>query len=447
MKSSIGLSLAWGSLPGTIHILHLTILVWLCEANRRINTMSPSETRTSKEKHLDMGCLQDELLRARKSPLVGFLGKALSSVDVSFHFKTSRGRTCCLLIWRKHKYWSNPWWYDLSFSNLPTRASWLLLRLCSSWRHNISSNQVASQVSISKNAQPHGLQCTNTYVHQKWAAIQPRRLPYVSLVLGRHARSTVVSSAGKSAHSNGLRDLLKPMRLFHPPNTSLLFIRHKMMGNLCTGHCSLPVRTTTGLCIRSREMQSIGGTYLRPSLSIFLNIYHLASVTEEQEELVRQVAEQEPPPQAANRQSVTENCQGWTVRVITKLVEMGIVPTAKLEMARSMVEPIWERCILSSVYHVTWTWRGRYCYSLSLAFKRRARERCCCCFSVITFCIQCPGPPTISFNMFHVNMARWYDTRVLNQIAKLISLSLYSVSQFNHSPVLGLVDNCRFRLC
>ncbi|KAJ5790559.1 uncharacterized protein N7518_007570 [Penicillium psychrosexuale] len=72
----------------------------------------------------------------------------------------------------------------------------------------------------------------------------------------------------------------------------------------------------------------------------FLNIYHLASVTEEQEELVRQVAEQEPPPQAANRQSVTENSQGWTVRIITKLVEMGIVPTAKLEMARSMVEPI-----------------------------------------------------------------------------------------------------------
>lgn len=43
--------------------------------------MSPSETRTSKEKHLDMGCLQDELLRAHKSLLVSFLGKALSSAD------------------------------------------------------------------------------------------------------------------------------------------------------------------------------------------------------------------------------------------------------------------------------------------------------------------------------------------------------------------------------
>ncbi|RJE24594.1 hypothetical protein PHISCL_03072 [Aspergillus sclerotialis] len=72
----------------------------------------------------------------------------------------------------------------------------------------------------------------------------------------------------------------------------------------------------------------------------FLNIYHLALLTEQQDMVVRQVAEQEPSPQAANRQLVTENCQGWTLRVIARLVEMGIVPTAKLQMARSMLQPV-----------------------------------------------------------------------------------------------------------
>lgn len=72
----------------------------------------------------------------------------------------------------------------------------------------------------------------------------------------------------------------------------------------------------------------------------FLNIYHLAVVTEQQDMVVRQVAERETPPRAANRQSVRENCQGWTLRVIAKLVEMGIVPIAKLQMARSMLQPV-----------------------------------------------------------------------------------------------------------
>ena len=72
----------------------------------------------------------------------------------------------------------------------------------------------------------------------------------------------------------------------------------------------------------------------------FANIYHLAIVTEQQGAIVRQVAEQELPPRAPNRQSVTENCQGWAVRVIAKLVELGIVPAAKLEMARSLQQPV-----------------------------------------------------------------------------------------------------------
>lgn len=72
----------------------------------------------------------------------------------------------------------------------------------------------------------------------------------------------------------------------------------------------------------------------------FSNLYQLAVVTEQQAMVVKQVAYSEPPPRAPNRQSVRENCQGWTVRVIAKLVEKGIVPSAKLQMARSMMQPI-----------------------------------------------------------------------------------------------------------
>lgn len=78
----------------------------------------------------------------------------------------------------------------------------------------------------------------------------------------------------------------------------------------------------------------------RTNSESFLNLYQLAVVTEQQAMVVKQVADGEPPPRAANRQSVMENCQGWAVRVIAKLVERGIVPTAKLQMARSMMQPV-----------------------------------------------------------------------------------------------------------
>lgn len=64
----------------------------------------------------------------------------------------------------------------------------------------------------------------------------------------------------------------------------------------------------------------------RANSASFLNIYQLAIISEQQAMVVRQIAESEPPPKATNRASVQENCQGWIVRVITKLVEKGIVP-------------------------------------------------------------------------------------------------------------------------
>ncbi|KAJ5183471.1 hypothetical protein N7492_001087, partial [Penicillium capsulatum] len=69
----------------------------------------------------------------------------------------------------------------------------------------------------------------------------------------------------------------------------------------------------------------------------FSNLYQLATVSEEQGLVVNEVAQKEPPPRAPDRRSVTENCQGWVVRVIEKLVERGIV------LARSMLEPLQDR--------------------------------------------------------------------------------------------------------
>ena len=73
------------------------------------------------------------------------------------------------------------------------------------------------------------------------------------------------------------------------------------------------------------------------SSASFLTLYQLAVVTEQQAMVVKEIADSEPPPRAPNRQSVKENCQGWSVRVITKL---GIVPSAKLQIARSMIQPV-----------------------------------------------------------------------------------------------------------
>ncbi|KAJ5616214.1 hypothetical protein N7537_001328 [Penicillium hordei] len=73
------------------------------------------------------------------------------------------------------------------------------------------------------------------------------------------------------------------------------------------------------------------------------NVYTLAVVSQEQARaarVVKQAAEEELPPQAENLKSVTENCQGWTVRVIDRLVKEKIVMPQKLELARSLMQAV-----------------------------------------------------------------------------------------------------------
>ncbi|KAL5356267.1 hypothetical protein BJX96DRAFT_142567 [Aspergillus floccosus] len=76
------------------------------------------------------------------------------------------------------------------------------------------------------------------------------------------------------------------------------------------------------------------------NLEAFFDIYHLASASEDQVATLRQIVASEPPPRAESRALVMENCQGWAVRVVSRLVERGIVQVQKLEMARSMLESV-----------------------------------------------------------------------------------------------------------
>ncbi|KAE8404988.1 hypothetical protein BDV37DRAFT_246209 [Aspergillus pseudonomiae] len=55
------------------------------------------------------------------------------------------------------------------------------------------------------------------------------------------------------------------------------------------------------------------------SSASFLNLYHLATVTEQQAATVQQITASEPPPRAMNRAAVKDNCQGWVLRVMSSL--------------------------------------------------------------------------------------------------------------------------------
>lgn len=55
---------------------------------------------------------------------------------------------------------------------------------------------------------------------------------------------------------------------------------------------------------------------------------------------VDQVARSEPPPQAKSRKEVKENCQGWTIRVLGRLVSEGIVNKDTVVNLQEQMDPI-----------------------------------------------------------------------------------------------------------
>lgn len=68
--------------------------------------------------------------------------------------------------------------------------------------------------------------------------------------------------------------------------------------------------------------------------------YVLARLAEGHGETVRLFAEAEAPPLAVNRASVRENCQGWSIRVMERLRDVGIVGEEWVRFAENIQEPV-----------------------------------------------------------------------------------------------------------
>jgi hypothetical protein len=64
------------------------------------------------------------------------------------------------------------------------------------------------------------------------------------------------------------------------------------------------------------------------------------ALTPAQQQRVEAVAAAEAPPRAATRRDVTENCQGWAVRVVAKLADEGIVRREKVPQLTALLEPV-----------------------------------------------------------------------------------------------------------
>lgn len=63
-------------------------------------------------------------------------------------------------------------------------------------------------------------------------------------------------------------------------------------------------------------------------------------LTPELEDIVKKVAAAEPPPQAKSRKEVKENCQYWAIRVMKKLVDLGMMDTQKVVDCQNLLEPV-----------------------------------------------------------------------------------------------------------
>lgn len=76
------------------------------------------------------------------------------------------------------------------------------------------------------------------------------------------------------------------------------------------------------------------------SSSSYHTSYVLAQLNDGEEAIVRGYAQAEVPPRAENRATVTENCQGWTIRVLRRLQGAGIVSAEWIAFAEKMQEGV-----------------------------------------------------------------------------------------------------------
>ncbi|KAL9104783.1 MAG: hypothetical protein Q9163_000333 [Psora crenata] len=68
--------------------------------------------------------------------------------------------------------------------------------------------------------------------------------------------------------------------------------------------------------------------------------YIIARPTEDQSERIQYWATHEAAPGAPNQAAVTENCQGWAIRVIRRLVTEGIIQGKWVNTAVSLQQPV-----------------------------------------------------------------------------------------------------------
>lgn len=68
------------------------------------------------------------------------------------------------------------------------------------------------------------------------------------------------------------------------------------------------------------------------------SVYELVKFGVEGQTVVQNIAKDEVAPSARNRSEAKENCQGWCVQVVRKLVAREMVSQEKLDMIRDMME-------------------------------------------------------------------------------------------------------------
>lgn len=65
-----------------------------------------------------------------------------------------------------------------------------------------------------------------------------------------------------------------------------------------------------------------------------------SNVSDAQLTKIDKIARAEPPPRAESWASVTEHCQGWTIRVLRRLAEEGMAEETAISVLQKYMDPI-----------------------------------------------------------------------------------------------------------
>ena len=106
-------------------------------------------------------------------------------------------------------------------------------------------------------------------------------------------------------------------------------------------------------CMHYEHVELGSGAGLESAVDVttlegFLTAYTLASFPmpsqkydeNEAVKVVKEIVWNEPAPRAASRKDVRENCQGWAVRVLQRLMERGLVEERKVSMVKGLMQPV-----------------------------------------------------------------------------------------------------------